>query len=66
MSTRKIVDVLEELGVPDRYGLIGGMRKRIAELLLVCVRQLGEEKFRRVANELVEAVVQEAASLEEA
>lgn len=66
MSTRKIVNILEELGVPDRYGLIGGMRKRIAELLLVCVRQLGEEKFRRVANELVEAVVQEAASLEEA
>lgn len=56
----KTVKALEALGVPDRYGLIGGIRERIATLLVDIARKRGAEAFRDAAAALVDAVIEDA------
>jgi len=56
----KTVKVLEKLGVPDRFGLIGGVREKVANMLIERARDLGGDMFRKLVGELVEAVIYDA------
>lgn len=56
----RIVDLLADLGVPDRVGFIGNIRFRIAELLVNKCKELGEEEFRELVDNLVDEVVNAA------
>jgi len=56
----RTVKVLEELGVPDRFGLFGGVREKVARLLIERAVDLGEDVFRKLMGELVEAVIYDA------
>jgi hypothetical protein len=60
MGFVRTVKVLEELGVPDRVGLIGGVREKVARLLIGRAADLGEDVFRELMGRLVEAVVYDA------
>jgi hypothetical protein len=56
----KTVKVLEKLGVPDKFGLIKGVREKVANMLIERASDLGEDVFRELMGELVEAVIYDA------
>lgn len=58
----QLVRALEELGVPDRWGVVGGIREKIARMLLDQARRLGPDRFRDLGQQLVEAVLREVRS----
>lgn len=58
----QLVRALEELGVPDRWGVVGGIREKIARMLLDQARRLGPDRFRDLCQQLVEAVLREVRS----
>jgi len=56
----RIVRELEAAGVPDRVGRFGGLRRRVAEMLVEACRRVGPEQFRAAVGRIVDAVVEEA------
>lgn len=56
----RVMDVLRWFGVPDRVGIFGGVRKRIAEMLVEAAISMGEREFRNSVSILVEAVLDAA------
>lgn len=47
---------MEAAGVPDRVGMFGGLRMKVAQMLVDACRRVGEQAFRRAAQDVVEAV----------
>lgn len=56
----RLLRALEAAGVPDRYGIVGGLRVRIAEMLVASCRSMGEDRFRGAVAEVLEATVEAA------
>ena len=52
-----IVNRLKDLGLPDKIGLFGGIRRKVAELLVEKCREMGEREFRNQMYWLVDEVV---------
>jgi len=55
----RLARLLGELGVPDRYGLISGIRAKVAELLVTRAKELGPERFSVLGKQFLEAVLEE-------
>jgi len=51
---------LAKLGVPDRIGMFGGVRRQVAKMLVDRAREVGAAAFRKGVEEVVEAVLEDA------
>lgn len=55
----RVARLLADVGVPDRWRMVGGIRERVAAMLLDHARRVGAEAFRAAAERLVEAILEE-------
>lgn len=56
---QRVARALADLGLPDRWGVVGGIREKVAALLLSQARALGPDAFREAATRLIEVILEE-------
>ena len=55
----RVAEKLAVLGLPDRWGLVAGIRTKVAAMLVDQARAMGPAAFRAAAADLVETILQE-------
>jgi hypothetical protein len=58
-ALKRIEAALAELGLPDRYGIVGGIRRQVAELLVDRAQRMGPAAFAEAAQRLVDLILKE-------
>jgi len=56
---RRTEAALAKLGVPDRIGVFGGVRRQVAKMLVDRAREVGAATFRKEVEEVVAAVLED-------